>query len=142
MTKDQARTSRPTSRRALAVGATHRWPEEPVADDQAAILPAVQHIAEGRLTKLALDARGAGRQPAEQDPEDVGAGGVLLAEPAQGGDVAVGDAGVGVPARPPRHPGARSTSARSGPWAMDLRAGPCTASPKETLFGHVNLRVG
>ena len=26
MTKDQARTSRPTSRSALAVGATHRWP--------------------------------------------------------------------------------------------------------------------
>jgi hypothetical protein len=77
-------------------------PEEAVAGDQVTVLPAVEDLPQGLVPELAGDAGRTGRQPAEQDPEDVGAGGVLLAEPAQGGHVAVGDTGVGIPARTPR----------------------------------------
>ena len=115
--------------------------EEAVAGDQAAVLPAVQHVAQGGLAEQALDPGGAGREPAEQDAEDVGAGGVLLAEPAQGGDVAVGDAGVGVPARPPRVPApGRLRQVRSaGPWTL----GPGRVRParKKPSSGTWNLRV-
>ena len=128
----------------LGGGGDPQVAEQAVAGDQAAVLPAVQHIAQGRLAELALDPRGAGRQPAEQDPEDVGAGGVLLAEPAQGGHVAVGDAGVGVPARTPRRR-RRPAAAwwRPGAGTVDVGAGPGAASPKEALLGHRwDLRVG
>jgi hypothetical protein len=141
MTKDQARTSRPTSRRALAVGATPQVAQQAVAFDQAAVLPAVQHVAQGRLCQLALDAWGAGRQPTQEDAEDVGAGGVLLAQPAQGGHVAVGDAGVGVPTGTPQGPGASSTGAGSGFRTVDLRAWTYAASPKEALLGHGGTSV-
>src|SRR4029450_6271111 len=81
--------------------------EEAVALNQAAVLPPVEHVAQGGLAELAGDTWRTRRQAAQQDPEDVGASGVLLAEPAQGGDVAVGDAGVGVP---PRTPGRQATA--------------------------------
>ena len=110
--------------------------EQAVAGDQAAVLPAVQHVAQRGLADQALDPWGAGRESAQEHAEDVGAGGVLLAEPAQGGHVAVGDAGVGVPTGTPRAPGAGSTSARCGSRAVDLWAGAGVASPKEALLGH------
>jgi hypothetical protein len=119
------------------VGGGPQVAEEPVASDQAAVLPAVQHVAQGGLADQALDPGGAGRQPAQEDTEDVGAGGVLLAEPAQGGDVAVGDAGVGVPARPPGRPTARPAAAGCpGAGTVDVGARPGAASPKEALLGH------
>ena len=76
------------------------------------------------------DARRAGdSRPATQH---VGAGGVLLAQRAQRNDVTGGDASVGVPARTP--------GAAAWGWpaagAVDVRAGPCAASPKEALLGH------
>ena len=43
----------------LGRGRDPQVPEEAVAVDQAAVLPAGQHIAQGRLAELALDARGA-----------------------------------------------------------------------------------
>jgi hypothetical protein len=111
-------------------------PEQAVAGDQAAVLPAVEDLPQGFLAKLALDPWGAGRQAPEQNPEDVGAGGVLLAEPAQGGDVAVGDAGVGIPPGPPRAAATRSAAwGRPGAGTVNLRPGPGAASPKEALCG-------
>jgi hypothetical protein len=67
-------------------------PKEAVTLDETAVLPASYYVAQGRLGQLALDAWGAWRQPAQKDAEDVGAGRVLLAQPAQGGHVSGGDA--------------------------------------------------
>ena len=120
----------------LGGGGDPQVAEQAVAGDQAAVLPAVQHVAQGRLAELALDPGRAGRQPAEQDAEDVGAGRVLLAEPAQGGHVAVGDAGVGVPTRTPRRRHRRTAWRRPAAGAVDVGAGPGAASPEEALLGH------
>ena len=138
MTKDQARTSRPTSRTALAVGATHWIAEQPVSSDQAAVLPTAQDLAQGLLAQLPRDLRRAGRQPAEQHPEHVGAGGVLLAQPAQGGHISLGDAGVNVPTRTPGAavPGSGAARWRSVAGAVDLWAGSSAASTIEALIRH------
>src|SRR5512132_2146409 len=118
--------------------------QEPVALDQAAVLPAVQHVAQGRLGQLAFDAWRAGREPAEEDAEDVGAGGVLLAEPAQGDDVAVGDAGIGIPAGSPGAAAAWPAAARrrSHPGTVEVGTGPDAASPKEALCGQEETSEG
>ena len=106
--------------------------QQPIAGDQTAVLPAVEHVAQGRLAKLAGDPGRTGRQPTQEHVQDVGAGCVLLTQPAQSRDVAGGDAGVGVPTRTPR----AAAWWRPSVGAVDVGAGPGAASPKEALFGH------
>jgi hypothetical protein len=113
--------------------------QQPIAGDQTAVLPAVEHVAQGRLAKLAGDPGRTGRQPTQEHVQDVGAGCVLLTQPAQSRDVAGGDAGVGVPTRTPR----AAAWWRPSVGAVDIGAGPGAASPKEALFGHGwDLRIG
>src|SRR5215207_4337309 len=111
--------------------------EQPVSSDQAAVLPTAQDLAQGLLAQLPRDLWRAGRKPAEQHPEHVGAGRVLLAQPAQGGHIPLGDAGVNVPTRTP----GASILGPAAPWwsvvgAVDPWAGSSAASPIEALIRH------
>jgi hypothetical protein len=111
--------------------------EQPVPSDQAPVFPAAQDLAQGLLAQLSRDLWDPGRQSAEQDAEDIGPGGVLLAEPGQGGRIPLGDPDVNVPTRTPGVGAARPGAVRwSVAVAVDPRAGSDAAGPKEALVRH------
>jgi hypothetical protein len=99
----------------LAGGSDPQVAKQPVTLDQAALVPAGHDLAQGLLAELAGDLGRAGRQAAKQHPQDVGAGGVLLAQPDQRGHIALGDAGVGVPTGTPRRAGTHPAAVDVGP---------------------------
>ena len=138
MTKDQAAHVQADQPQRLGGGGDPLESEQPVSSDQAAVLPTAQDLAQGLLAQLPRDLRGAGRQPAEQHPEHVGAGRVLLAQPAQGGHIPLGDAGVNVPTRTPGAavPGSGAARWWSVAGAVDPWAGSSAASTIEALIRH------